>query len=103
MIDTVREQLTMYPSAQLRVTFVVPQPNVCDVFKAKLKPTSTASGTRSPSHLSNQESQYLSYLDELIFRLYSILEVTITLTTSISNLVLAQNLLTIYEDLLNSS
>jgi hypothetical protein len=65
MIDSVREQLSINPSVQLMITFVVQQANVFDVFKSKLKPTSTtatASRTRSPSpsRLSTQESQYYS-------------------------------------------
>jgi len=68
MIDSVREQLSINPSVQLMITFVVQQSNVFDVFKSKLKPTSTTatvSPTRSPSpsRLSTQESQYYSYFD----------------------------------------
>jgi len=66
MINAVHEQLTLNPGVQLKITFVVQQANVYDVFKGKLKPTSTgktASRARSPSPSSNQESQYYSYFN----------------------------------------
>jgi hypothetical protein len=66
MINAVHEQLTLNPGVQLKITFVVQQANVYDVFKSKLKPTSTgttASRARSPSPSSNQESQYYSYFN----------------------------------------
>lgn len=49
MIDAVREQLATNQAAQLSATFVVQQPHVFETFKAKLKPSSTASRGRSPS------------------------------------------------------
>jgi hypothetical protein len=75
MIDAVREQLTLNPTVQLTVTFVVQQALAFDSFKAKLKPSSTASRSRSPSPLrsSNPESSYFVYIDQLItsFLFYS--------------------------------
>lgn len=104
MIDSVREQLNMNPTVQLIITFVVQQAQVFDVFKAKLKSTTT-SRTRSPSpsRLSTQESQLLSYINELIFHFYFILEVNITLTTSNLNIDTAKKLLTTFKNMLNSS
>jgi hypothetical protein len=64
MIDAVREQLILNPTVQLTVTFVAQQAHIFDSFKAKLKSSSTASRTRSPSPLRshNPESSYLSRL-----------------------------------------
>jgi hypothetical protein len=61
MINAVNELLTLNPGVQLKITFVVQQANVYDVFKDKLKPRSTSTTTsraRSPSPSSTQESQY---------------------------------------------
>ena len=60
MTDAVREQLRQNPSVPLTVAFVVQQAAVFDAFQAKVKLSSTASGTRSPSSSasSNLESAF---------------------------------------------
>ena len=88
MIDAVREQLTMNPGIQLVITFVVQQSHVCDVFNAKLKPTSTADASQTRSSLPPH-----SYSQEI----------NLTLTTFNSNIDAARRVLQKYDSILTSS